>query len=89
MHSDAMKADASNARDSRRTAVRSTILIRQAARFVRLSQLRKLRECEQAAAVCYRVRGGAVEFLLVRTRGAGRWTVDVERFSGFRPTPVA
>jgi 8-oxo-dGTP pyrophosphatase MutT (NUDIX family) len=74
MHSDAMKADASNARDSRRTAVRSTILIRQAARFVRLSQLRKLRECEQAAAVCYRVRGGAVEFLLVRTRGAGRWT---------------
>jgi 8-oxo-dGTP pyrophosphatase MutT (NUDIX family) len=33
-----------------------------------------LLECEQAAAVCYRVRGGAIEFLLVRTRGGGRWT---------------
>jgi 8-oxo-dGTP pyrophosphatase MutT (NUDIX family) len=43
-------------------------------RFVRLSQLRKLRECEQVAAVCYRMRGGAIEFLLVRTRGSGRWT---------------
>jgi 8-oxo-dGTP pyrophosphatase MutT (NUDIX family) len=32
-----------------------------------------LRECEQAAAVCYRVRSGVIEFLLVRTRG-GRWT---------------
>lgn len=28
---------------------------------------------EQVAAVCYRVRNGRVEFLLVRTRG-GRWT---------------
>ena len=74
MHSDAMKADARNARDSRRIAVRSTIRTRKAARFVRLSQLRKLRECEQAAAVCYRVRGGAIEFLLVRTRAGGRWT---------------
>jgi 8-oxo-dGTP pyrophosphatase MutT (NUDIX family) len=75
MHSDdAMRADARNARDSRRIAVRSTTRTRQAsARFVRLSQLRKLRECEQAAAVCYRVRSGAIEFLLVRTRG-GRWT---------------
>src|SRR5580700_6090029 len=42
-------------------------------RFVRLSQLRKLCECEQVAAVCYRVRGVSIEFLLVRTRGAGRW----------------
>ncbi len=75
MHSDdAMRADARNARDSRRIAVRSTTRTRQAsARFVRLSKLRKLRECEQAAAVCYRVRSGAIEFLLVRTRG-GRWT---------------
>jgi 8-oxo-dGTP pyrophosphatase MutT (NUDIX family) len=31
-------------------------------------------ECEQVAAVCYRVRGGGIEFLLVRTRGGGRWT---------------
>jgi len=44
------------------------------ARRVRLSQLRKLRECEQVAAVCYRVRGAGIEFLLIRTRGSGRWT---------------
>jgi 8-oxo-dGTP pyrophosphatase MutT (NUDIX family) len=44
------------------------------AEFVRLSHLRKLCECEQTAAVCYRVRGEAIEFLLVRTRGGGRWT---------------
>jgi len=42
--------------------------------FVRLAQLRRLRECEQVAAVCYRVRDGdEIEFLLVQTRG-GRWT---------------
>jgi len=44
------------------------------ARFVRLSHLRKLLNCEQVAAVCYRVSGGSIEFLLVRTRGSGRWT---------------
>jgi len=43
-------------------------------RVVRLSQLRKLRACAQVAAVCYRLRGGDIEFLLVRTRGGGRWT---------------
>jgi 8-oxo-dGTP pyrophosphatase MutT (NUDIX family) len=42
------------------------------ARFVRLAELRKLKECEQVAAVCYRVRDGNIEFLLVRTR-KGRW----------------
>jgi 8-oxo-dGTP pyrophosphatase MutT (NUDIX family) len=42
--------------------------------LVRLSHLRKLCECEQVAAVCYRIRGGEIEFLLVRTRGGGRWT---------------
>jgi len=42
---------------------------------IRLSQLRKLRECEQVAAVCYRLRRGDIEFLLVRTRGGGgHWT---------------
>lgn len=41
---------------------------------VRLSQLSKLRECEQVAAVCYRVRHGSIEFLLVQTRGSRRWT---------------
>jgi 8-oxo-dGTP pyrophosphatase MutT (NUDIX family) len=42
--------------------------------FVPLAQLRKLRECEQVAAVCYRRRGDGIEFLLVRTRSGGRWT---------------
>ncbi len=45
----------------------------QSAKFVALSHLRRLRGCEQVAAVCYRVRGTAIEFLLVQTRG-GRWT---------------
>jgi 8-oxo-dGTP pyrophosphatase MutT (NUDIX family) len=44
------------------------------AKSVRVSQLRKLRQCEQVAAVCYRVRDGAIEFLLVQTRGSRRWT---------------
>lgn len=44
------------------------------ARFIRLSHLRRLRRCQQVAAVCYRVRNAAIEFLLVRTRGSGRWT---------------
>jgi 8-oxo-dGTP pyrophosphatase MutT (NUDIX family) len=47
---------------------------RPSAKFVRLSCLRKLRACEQVAAICYRVRRGSIEFLLVRTRGSGRWT---------------
>src|SRR5215813_12123544 len=44
-----------------------------AARFFRLDHLRQLRGSEQVAAVCYRVRKGGIEFLLVQTRG-GRWT---------------
>lgn len=43
-------------------------------KFSRLAELRKTRECEQVAAVCYRLRNGSIEFLLVRTRGGGRWT---------------
>jgi 8-oxo-dGTP pyrophosphatase MutT (NUDIX family) len=42
------------------------------ARFFRVAKLRRLCEPEQVAAVCYRVRGGEVAFLLVQT-GAGRW----------------
>jgi 8-oxo-dGTP pyrophosphatase MutT (NUDIX family) len=42
------------------------------AKFFRLAELRKLKQCEQVAAVCYRVRGGVIEFLLVQTR-KGRW----------------
>lgn len=44
-----------------------------AAKFVRLTELRKLRGSEQVAAICFRTRKEKVEFLLVRTRG-GRWT---------------
>ena len=43
------------------------------AKFFRLSELRKLRRCEQVAAVCYRLGEKGIEFLLVRT-GKGRWT---------------
>jgi 8-oxo-dGTP pyrophosphatase MutT (NUDIX family) len=43
------------------------------AKFFRLSQLRRLRGCEQVAAVCYRVRPSGIEFLLVRTN-SGHWT---------------
>jgi 8-oxo-dGTP pyrophosphatase MutT (NUDIX family) len=70
-----MSADARKARNSRLIAVQPTTRTRQASvPFVRLSHLRRLCECEQVAAVCYRVRSGAIEFLLVRTRGGGRWT---------------
>jgi 8-oxo-dGTP pyrophosphatase MutT (NUDIX family) len=40
-------------------------------KFLRLAHLRKLRRCEQVAAICFRVRGD-IEFLLVQT-GKGRW----------------
>ena len=46
---------------------------RPSAKSFRLSRLRKLRECKQVAAVCYRVGSRGIEFLLVQTRG-GRWT---------------
>ena len=42
------------------------------AKFFALAKLRKIRSCEQVAAICYRVRDEHMEFLLVRTRG-GRW----------------
>src|SRR2546430_16052614 len=42
-------------------------------RVFRVSQVRRLRKCQQVAAVCYRIRGGGIEFLLGQTRG-GRWT---------------
>jgi 8-oxo-dGTP pyrophosphatase MutT (NUDIX family) len=42
--------------------------------FVRIPELHKARECELVAAVCYRVREGIIEFLLVQTRGSQRWT---------------
>jgi 8-oxo-dGTP pyrophosphatase MutT (NUDIX family) len=75
VHSDGMSADARNVRSVRWAIDRSPLPAREVAgEFVRLSHLRKIRECEQVAAVCYRVRGSGIEFLLVRTRGSGRWT---------------
>ena len=41
-------------------------------RFFQLSQLRRLRNCDQVAAICYRVRNRNIEFLLVRTN-SGHW----------------
>lgn len=46
---------------------------RRPGRFFPLSHLRRMRGCEQVAAVCYRLRKGRIQFLLVQTRG-GRWT---------------
>jgi 8-oxo-dGTP pyrophosphatase MutT (NUDIX family) len=75
VHSVAMRAAVRNPRYSRLTVVHpSERTDARTAEFVRLSQLRKLRECAQVAAVCYRLRSGKIEFLLVRTRGSGRWT---------------
>jgi 8-oxo-dGTP pyrophosphatase MutT (NUDIX family) len=71
----AMSAGAGNVRESRLAVVTVPVGTDQGSdEFVRLSQLRKLRECEQVAAVCYRLGKGGIEFLLVRTRGRGRWT---------------
>jgi 8-oxo-dGTP pyrophosphatase MutT (NUDIX family) len=67
LHSSAMSTA-----DSRLVPNWSPSPLRGTARFVRLRHLRRLRGSEQVAAVCYRVRNGTLEFLLVRTR-AGRW----------------
>jgi len=63
-----MRANAMGRGESRRTTGTSP-----STKFFRLSQLRKLRGCDQVAAVCYRVRRSDIEFLLVRTN-SGHWT---------------
>jgi 8-oxo-dGTP pyrophosphatase MutT (NUDIX family) len=74
VHSVAMGVGATNARASRLTMISSGLHVnRPQAKGVRLPQIRKMRECEQVAAVCYRLRKEAIEFLLVQTRGSGRW----------------
>ena len=72
MHSDVMSAGIKNTADSRLRAGWSQAA-ETPAKVFRLSQLRRLRDCEQVAAVCYRERNSGIEFLLVQTRG-GRWT---------------
>jgi 8-oxo-dGTP pyrophosphatase MutT (NUDIX family) len=52
----------------------SALRNRRRSTFLELRELRQLRDCEQVAAVCYRVRKLEIEFLLVRTRGGRRWT---------------
>jgi len=75
VHSVAMKAAVRNLRDSRLTVRPATAgKLGSSVRSVRISQLCRMCECEQVAAVCYRIRNGAIEFLLVQTRGSGRWT---------------
>ncbi len=70
-------SSAKSARGSRQRRARVKAAGRhnqRSAQFVRLSHLRRLRTCQQVAAVCYRIRGDSLEFLLIRTRGSGRWT---------------
>jgi len=46
---------------------------RRTTKFVRISHLRRLKEYEKVAAVCYRMHASGIQFLLVQTR-RGRWT---------------
>jgi 8-oxo-dGTP pyrophosphatase MutT (NUDIX family) len=70
-----MRANPKKAGGSRLTVISLPARTNNPARqFVRLARLHRIRECEQVAAVCYRVRDDEIEFLLVRTRGSGRWT---------------
>jgi 8-oxo-dGTP pyrophosphatase MutT (NUDIX family) len=73
VHSAAMRAGIGDKSESRLAMGWAQVRKAQSsAKFVRLAELRKLRECEQVAAVCYRIRGVEIEFLLVKT-GKGRW----------------
>jgi 8-oxo-dGTP pyrophosphatase MutT (NUDIX family) len=71
MHSAAMSADVRDEEDLS-LPIRWSGGPEPSAKFLRLAQLRKLRRCEQVAAVCFRVRSTGIEFLLVRTRKE-RW----------------
>jgi 8-oxo-dGTP pyrophosphatase MutT (NUDIX family) len=74
VHSAAMSVDVVDSGESRLANGWSRSQMSQSpAKFFRLSQLRRLRGCEQVAAVCYRVRRSGLEFLLVRTN-SGHWT---------------
>src|ERR1700691_4089209 len=75
MQSNVMNANVGVASALKRNRIRSSAdPAKLTSSVVRLSQLRKLRDCEQVAAVCYRLHDDAIELLLVRTRGSGRWT---------------
>ncbi len=72
VHSAAMRAVVGNGSHSA-TAWSRAQTHQTSVKFFRLSQLRRLRGCEQVAAVCFRVRNTGIEFLLVRTN-SGHWT---------------
>jgi 8-oxo-dGTP pyrophosphatase MutT (NUDIX family) len=72
VHSAEMRAAESHLLNVRSLSERRNRTYAPAAKFFQLSELRRLRRSEQVAAVCYRIRGKAIEFLLVQTRG-GRW----------------
>ena len=71
MHSAAVRAGMKNT-VGQLLPVRQPIL-QPATKFQRIAHLRRLKECEKVAAVCYRIRRSTIEFLLVQTR-SGRWT---------------
>jgi 8-oxo-dGTP pyrophosphatase MutT (NUDIX family) len=68
-----MRAAIRDKRESRLTMGWTQVhKVQSSTKFIRLAQLRRLKECEQVAAVCYRLHGDNIEFLLVKT-GKGRW----------------
>ena len=67
-----MASPAKNAVEVRILNVRS-LAARRTTKFVRISHLRRLKEYEKVAAVCYRMHASGIQFLLVQTR-RGRWT---------------
>ena len=70
-----MRVGVRNSRVSRVSVVEPVVRAnQQPVQTVRLSQLGRMRACEQVAAVCYRFHRGTIEFLLVQTRGSKRWT---------------
>jgi 8-oxo-dGTP pyrophosphatase MutT (NUDIX family) len=73
VHSVAMAARTKNAALSTMMISPAPRLHQKTTKKIPISLLGKMRECEQVAAVCYRIRRGAVEFLLVQTRGTRRW----------------
>jgi 8-oxo-dGTP pyrophosphatase MutT (NUDIX family) len=72
VHSALMSADPVNPRDSHLPIAWSRAP-QPSPKFFRLAKLRKLRSCQEVAAICFRIRGDAIEFLLVQTRHKQRW----------------
>ena len=67
-----MSADPIHPRDSR-LPIACSGAPQPSPKFFPLAHLRKLRSCQQVAAICFRLRGDAIEFLLVQTRHQQRW----------------